>query len=358
MSVFSKKRNDNSTAWYYRFQYNGRRYCEVGGTTKTEAIRAQEKRRAEVLSGDSDFTKTKDITIAEFSEKFLQRREDHASHNRDVILVNHLVRRFKGRMLSSIYCEDVEDYKSWRKAQEVSNATVNRELACLKRMYNLGIKWGNAKRNPVVGVDFLKEPPGRTRFLSIDESQNLIACCIDHLKPIVMTALNTGMRLEEILSLTWTQVHIEAVIDPYLEILKTKNNKARFVPLNNDMVELLRELKSNNTDSRYVFKGTRSGRLHSVRNIFETALKRAGILDFRFHDLRHTFASHFIMTGGDPITLKEILGHSSLKMVERYPHLAEAHKRRQINNLTGLFTECHLYGTSAKVVKMGGNVSS
>ena len=95
MGVYSKKRNDNSTVCYYRFQYNGRRrYCEVGGTTKTAALRAEEKRKAEVVSGDSDFTKTRDITIEEFSEKFLQRREDHASHRRDVILVNHLVRRF------------------------------------------------------------------------------------------------------------------------------------------------------------------------------------------------------------------------------------------------------------------------
>ena len=88
MGVYSKKRNDNSTACYYRFQYNGHRYCEVGGTTKTKALRAKEKRRAEVVSGDSDFTKTRDITIEEFSEKFLQRREDHASHRRDAILVN------------------------------------------------------------------------------------------------------------------------------------------------------------------------------------------------------------------------------------------------------------------------------
>ncbi len=72
----------------------GCRYCEVGGTTKTETLRAEEKSRAEVVSGDSDFTKTRDITIEEFSEKFLQRREDHPSHRRDVILVNHFVRRF------------------------------------------------------------------------------------------------------------------------------------------------------------------------------------------------------------------------------------------------------------------------
>ena len=79
-----------------------------------------------------------------------------------------------------------------------------------------------------------------------------------------------------------------------------------------------------------------------------TPRARAGIEDFRFHDLRHTFASHFIMRGGDLLTLKEILGHSSLKMVQRYTHLAAAHKTRQVNNLSGIYTNCHLFATSQK----------
>ena len=75
---------------------------------------------------------------------------------------------------------------------------------------------------------------------------------------------------------------------------------------------------------------------------------KAGIADFRFHDLRHTFASHYVMNGSDLLTLKEILGHSSLKMVERYTHLAAAHKRKQVSNLNGQFINCHLFATSAK----------
>ncbi len=100
----------------------------------------------------------------------------------------------------------------------VSNATVNRELACLKRMYSLGIKWGKARNNPVKSVDFLEEPPGRTRFLSEEMSKCLIECSAIHLKPIIMTALNTGMRLSEILSLKWEQVHIDTVVDPCFEL--------------------------------------------------------------------------------------------------------------------------------------------
>ena len=86
---------------------------------------------------------------------------------------------------------------------------------------------------------------------------------------------------------------------------------------------------------------------------FAKALKRAGIKDFRFHDLRHTCVSHYVMNGGDLLALKEILGHSDLKMVQRYAHLASSHKRKQINNLSGKFTVCHPIATWLKVAQNG-----
>jgi len=101
------------------------------------------------------------------------------------------------------------------------------------------------------------------------------------------------------------------------------------------MVELLNQLYPN--DSEYVFLNVTGKPFKSVKISFRTALKKSGLLDFRFHDLRHTFASHFIMNSGDLLTLKEILGHSSLKMVARYTHLAQKHKLRQVNNLVGKF---------------------
>jgi integrase len=134
------------------------------------------------------------------------------------------------------------------------------------------------------------------------------------------------MRPGEILNLRWDHVHIKNVIEPYLEISETKNNKKRFIPLNDDMLELLKSLKDNG--SAYVFLGTHGKRLTLVRKPFIKALKKAGIEDFRFHDLRHTFASPYVMNNGDLLALKEILGHSDLKMVQRYAHLASSHKRR------------------------------
>ncbi len=143
MSVYCKIRKDGSKAWYYNFMYKGSRYRAVGGTTKTEALRAQEKIRSEVLNGEYEFKRnSRNPTLEAFGEKFLDRRRETRSYERYVILVQHLVRRFKGRTLASLTPEDVEDYKGWRKAEGVKNATVNRELACLKRMYNLALQWG------------------------------------------------------------------------------------------------------------------------------------------------------------------------------------------------------------------------
>jgi integrase len=110
------------------------------------------------------------------------------------------------------------------------------------------------------------------------------------------------------------------------------------------MVELLRSLER--SDSDYVFLSARGRRLKSIKNAFQDASRQTGILNFRFHDLRHTFASHFIVNGGDLITLKEILGHSSMKMVERYAYLAAAYKRRQVNSINGMFSKRPLYASS------------
>ena len=240
-----------------------------------------------------------------------------------------LLRFFKGKSLSAIKPADIGDYIVFRRIEGVSHATINRELACLKHMYTLAIDWENATKNPVLRVKLLKEPPGRTKFLSQEESQKLIFHCADHLKPIVITAPNSGMLLGELLNFTWDCVHIEHVIDPYIEVEMSKSGKKRFIPLNQDMVELFRSLPTRNSPSGHVFLSIYSKPLKSVKRPFQTALKKAGIQKFRFHDLRRTIASHFIMNGGDLLTLKENLGHSSFAMVQRYAHLSSAHKQNK-----------------------------
>lgn len=344
MAVRARPRKDGTIAWFFDFMHNGRRYRGVGGTTKTQAQRTLDKVRSQVISGEYELSeRPRNPAIDEFSKCFLQRRAHLKSRSRDELSVRTLLRYFKGMALGSIAPANIEDYISSRRSHGVTGATINRELACLKRMFNLAIRWGDARKNPVMSVDFQKESPGRTRYLSIEEVSKLLCACSDALRPIVFTALYTGMRLRELLSLKWSQVFIENVIDPYIEIRKTKSGKPRVVPISDDLASVLRSIRGNHPE--YVFIGERGHPLLTVKRPFETALRRSGIRDFRFHDLRHTFASYFIMNGGDLLALKEILGHSSLKMVERYAHLAQAHKRRQVNNMKGIFRNCHLFVT-------------
>lgn len=348
MSVYKRKRRNGTNIWYYDFVYEKVRYRDVGGTNRTQALRVQEKIRSKVISGTYDLEeKSGNIKIGNFAEIFLERRRHLKSHKRIKILVAHLLSYFKDKSLLEINPNRIQDYISKRLHDGVSNATINRELACLKNMFNLAIKWKEAIRNPVNDVEFLKEPPGRTRFLYEEEVQRLLSVASKHLIPNLITALNTGMRLSEILTLKWSNVHIASVIDPYIELGQTKNNKKRFIPLNDDMINLLQTLEKKEDD--FVFHGRYGNPIKGIKDPWHNSLRKAGIQNFRFHDLRHTFASHFIMKGGDLLTLKEFLGHSSLKMVERYTHLAAAYKRRQINVLNGSFTTPHRITTTSKV---------
>jgi len=340
MSVYKKKRRDGTVAWFYDFTYNNVRYRGVGGSTKTLAQRSLDKIRDKVISGQYEIvSKPNNPRFEDMKEKFLLRRKHMRSWMRDDLSMRNLLKKFKGKTLVEIKPQDIEDYIQYRILQGVANATVNRELSCFKRMYSLAIKWGDARRNPVCEVQFLEEPPGRSRFLSAEEAKKLIEVASDHFKPILITALNTGMRHGEIVNLKWSQVHIDHVIDPYIQLDHTKNNKKRFVPLNETMINLLNNLRSESKHETYVFPGKYGNKLIRTTKPFKNSLKNAKIKNLRFHDLRHTFASHFIMSGGDLLTLKEILGHSTMRMVERYAHLASAHKRKQVNNLNSVFGE-------------------
>ena len=338
MSVYRRFRKNGSAYWYYDFVMNGIRYKGNGGATKTQALRIQEKRRNEIIASGNELPiEIPNQTFEQFMETYLSRRTHLRSYRRDDLSARTLRRFFRGKSFTTISPADIEDYIVCRRKEGVSNATINRELACLKRMYNLAIKWDMAKRNPVIHVKFLEEPPGRTKCLCQEDCMRLIACSADHLRPILITALNTGMRLGEILSLKWHHVHLNMGFDAFVEIEHAKNNKRRFIPLTDDMVELFQSLKGNG--SEYVFLGPSGRPLKRVTKAFSTALKEAKIQDFRFHDLRHTFASHFLMQGGDLISLKEILGHSNLKMVQRYAHAAFPYKRQLISNMNGMFSD-------------------
>ena len=183
----------------------------------------------------------------------------------------------------------------------------------------------------------LPENNRRLRFLAIEECQTLINCCPPHLKPIVQVALHTGMRKSEILNLRWEQVDL---VHRFVLLDMTKNGERREIPIDTTLWNMLNEMP-HSIESNYVFTGLKTGVPYkSVKKSFCAALKKAGISNFRFHDLRHTFASHLVMAGVDLTSVKELLGHTSLTMTLRYAHLAPSHKVKALdvldNTLNGI----------------------
>jgi integrase len=212
-------------------------------------------------------------------------------------------------------------------------ATANRLLATLKHIFTKGMEWevvDEATLKKVHQIKFLPENNQRLRYLSEEESLKLIEACAPHLRPIVVTALNTGMRREEILSLKWEQ-NLD-LKNGFILLDKTKNSCRREIPINQTLMATLKRIPRH-ISSPYVFVDGKGKRFGDVRKSFFTAVKSAGITDFTFHDMRHTFASTLVMKGVDLTTVKELLGHSTLTMTLRYSHLSPAHKVKAVGVL-------------------------
>ncbi len=199
----------------------------------------------------------------------------------------------------------------------VKNATINRELEVVRHILNLAHKeWMCLDRVPFIRM--LKEPPPRVRFLSQGEADRLLLALPHHLQPVVQYALATGCRRGEILRLEWSRVDLIRHV-AWLDHGTTKNNDARGIPLNRDALIALEIAKSRNSRWVFTYKGEPMG---SIGSAFKKALKRAEISDFRFHDLRHTWASWHVMSGTPLYDLMTLGGWRTMECVQRYAHLA------------------------------------
>ncbi len=165
-----------------------------------------------------------------------------------------------------------------------------------------------------------------------------------------MTALNTGMRKSEILNLEWDNVDLK---HGFILLDKTRNWDRREIPINETLRSTLDSLMRR-LDVPYVFYDPDTGSPYcDVRRSFHTALRRFKIRDFRFHDLRHTFASHLVIAGVDLTTVKELLGHKTFTMTLRYSHLAPSHKVKALDMLDNTINEVHKKCTISSVGTVG-----
>jgi len=318
-----------SGKWQIDYYFNGRRYRESYPNKKL-AEQALWKRKIEIAEGKFlEKVKEKEIKFSDFSLKFLTiySKINKRSWKRDELSIKHLNKFFGEKELHKITSLDIEVYKSERLKQNVKKSTINRELACLKTILRKGVEWGYLKKNPPL-IKLYRENTQRVRYLTREEIIKIFENAQQPLRDIIIIALNTGMRLGEILNLKWVD------IDFFTKTIYIKESKSgeRRIPITDNLCHYLlakRMSESHNIKAcDMVFPNISK---YQVSHKFKKLVNQLGIKDFRFHDLRHTFASYFVMMGGNLRVLQEFLGHKTFTMTLRYSHLAPDYKREIIN---------------------------
>ena len=221
-------------------------------------------------------------------------------------------------------------------AETRAPATIRAYLCALSHVLTVASsEWNWLDHSPMPKVRKLKLPRGRVRFLSSEERARLLTACQGSYNPylytVVVLALSTGGRRGELLSLRWPDVDLKRRM---LIFRETKNGETRAVPLTgNGLAVLAQYAKVRRLDTSLVFPARTGARPLGIRGAFDNAVERAGIADFHFHDLRHTFASYLAMNGASLLEIAELLGHKTLSMVKRYAHLTEAHTRGVVERM-------------------------
>ncbi len=337
------------------------RYAGLDGKIRFESSRSASYKdaqavlveRKKVIQEGKDPMPTRRIenhTFNELGEHYLKFCERQRSYYSKKKFMGALAKVFGNLPLKSFTTRLVDEWQSER-LKKNKPATVNRHLEVLKHAFRKAFEWEMVHEEifrKVARVRLVPDNNRRLRYLSIEECQCLIEACEPHLKPIVQIALNTGMRKGEILGLEWEK-HID-LRHGFILLDITKNGERREIPMNTTVKETLRGLVRR-LDSPYVLVDAEGRRFQNVKRSFASACRRAGIKDFRFHDLRHTFASQLVMEGIDITTVKELLGHKTLTMTLRYAHLAPSHKVKAVEVL---YNSISVTPTIQKLYNWGG----
>src|SRR5437870_1393297 len=287
--------------WSMRFTYQGQQVRRSTGTADrrlAEAILG--KVRAQIVEGRVFETlEERTRTFDELMERYLTEHAAKKSEPRHYHgYAKNLTAFFGGRTLVEITPKLIADYKALRYAAGLKPASINRELASLKKAFNLAVReWEWCRDNPVSRVSMERENNQRDRWLTVEEETRLLLACAPWLHDLVTFALHTGMRMGEILELTWRGADFSRRT---VMVFRSKNGERRTIPVNQTVLTVLKEkakVRSLKTDVVFcskVFTPIESGHL---RRSFRLALRKAKIEDFHFHDLRHTFATRLVQAG-------------------------------------------------------------
>ncbi|MFO1351864.1 MAG: site-specific integrase [Gammaproteobacteria bacterium] len=357
------KRGD-SPYWFARYRdargksvkrSTGRHISERGSADAAAALAASWEKESWEARYFRQTTKTTEITfdelmLAYYEAECIRKAKGGAS---DRSALKHLYRAFSGRAWTLIQRRDVVDYVRRRQASGAAASTINKEVALLSCAAKYGMDRLDLNLHNPAARCRLGEPEGRVRWITEDEARRLVNAArgigqAPYLADLISVALHTGLRRKELLGLRIGDVHLDTdLIHVVGDVARqgrrrvtasTKTRRARHVPINEicrqAIFSRLRFRASHCPDTVYLFTTGAGRRILDVKRSFKHACRLAGIEDFSLHDCRHTFASWLVMRGTPLIKVRDLLGHSTIKLTEVYAHLAQADLQEAVQSLT------------------------
>ena len=365
---------------FYRNKLNQKRTYKIGkGLTAVQARDIAQKKHGDISNGidivDSEKVakakaeKQKASTLHTFIESVYKswllenRRSGQDAYER----LTRSFSKLANKQLEAITPWDIELWRKEKKKDGLGDSTLKRDLSELKTMLKRAKRWGFIETNQIYDfqygrlndnavIRYLSDNERKRLFNALDDREQELRAkresgnewrkargyelmsdfkCdgyVDHLQPVVVLALNTGLRRGEIFKLSWSNVNLSS---KQITVISTtaKSKKARYLPLNNEALAALKTWNKQTGSGEYVFPNKDNQPLTNIKRSWTSLLDRAGITNFRFHDMRHDFASQLVMKGVSLYTVKDLLGHSTIQMTERYAHLAPKQLEDAVNLL-------------------------
>jgi integrase len=328
--------------WWITYFVGGRQRFESSRSTKKrDARQLLEIRKGAAREGRLRLTKSKTQRLDEYAQRFLLTVQHPNTQKRYRSSVRSLVACFGNIKLSDITSDVIEDFKEKRLSDGVRTATVNRDLAVLRRMMKLAERKMLINESPFRDVEFLEERKQRRRphILTFEEEDRVLAAAMPHVRVLTVLILETGMRSNrEALALAWSDV------DFVNDLIRVRDSKTkageRTIPISaRCKVELLRWRNVVGPEfSSYLFPQMHdpSKPMKNVRRSWARALKDAGLEYFWIYDLRHTLASRLTQAGVSPLFVAQIIGHSGTSILDTYVRAVDEYRRDAIHKLENL----------------------
>jgi integrase len=325
--------------WWMAYVVDGTQRCESSGTTnKRLAQKILNLRVAEIIEGRFRLPKSNPPKLKQFSDEFLNSIHHQSTRKRYASSVANLRTHFGDAKLTEINAERIDEFKVSRLTSKVRAATVNRDLAVLRRMLKIAERRRLITFNPFREIEMLEERKERRQphILTFDEEKKLLAVAPDHVRVLAILILDTGLRSgREALALKWDDIDFS---DEAIRIRQSKTLAGiRSVPMSSRCkAELLKwRTRLGPEFSKYVFANPKLPETHlrDVRKPWPDALKAAGLEYFWLYDLRHTFASRLTQAGVSPLFVAQIMGHSSSSTLMIYAKAIDEFRRSAISKL-------------------------